>query len=151
MSAKQKNNNESLIDDLLVKYIKAIEEIEKNPNLTGKERLLFVVLNVRGTVITGELISFQTYRTEQTRFENLTSAPVESSTSDKLFDNEYHYIHLRNACFLLDSRLTISFPGKGLLWRGRLSSVDGFAIGKLQTSAISDAQPAVSYIAPYKD
>lgn len=151
MTEKLGKGRELFMDDLLVSYIKTISEIENNPDLTEKERLVYVVLNVKGTVITGELISFQTYRNEQARFENKLSELIKPLAKDEQFENENYFIHLRNACFLVDSRLTISFPGKGLLWRGRLSSVDGFAIGKLQTNEVSDPPLRAPYTAPYRD
>ncbi|MEE4451446.1 gas vesicle accessory protein GvpU [Novosphingobium resinovorum] len=42
------------------------------------------------------------------------------------------YIHLRNAQFFSPGQRPL--PGEGVLWRGRLSSVDGFSFGSLSVA-----------------
>lgn len=41
------------------------------------------------------------------------------------------YIHLRDARWFEANGKT--FPGNGLMWRGRISAVEGFALGQIQT------------------
>lgn len=103
-----------------------------------------ITLNVRGAVISGVLISGETYFKELTaQFASLPQAGFVESFTRTLNTNadrfktsieedrknhtirQPHYLHLRNCVFLGTDGGTSTQKS---LWRGLLSSVDGFTI-----------------------
>jgi hypothetical protein len=68
------------------------------------------------------------------RGNHFPSGVVHSSTSPNSKSlkekNEvlFSYIHLKNATFITSNGV-LNMGGRGLLWRGRISDVSGFAIG----------------------
>jgi len=106
-----------------------------------------IVLTVRGLVISGELISGKTYHEQfaqemGTSFRSILDddavARIEEGYSRPahLYDSEASlktivFIHLRNAKIFGPGQQPIP-SGQGMLWRGRLSSVDGFSWGQLR-------------------
>ncbi|WRP06534.1 gas vesicle accessory protein GvpU [Rossellomorea aquimaris] len=106
---------------------------------------LDITLNVNGAVITGTLVSAKEY------FDSLSEtfedgSEVAQKLSEELAkageaidDNqsaEAHFIHLKNTkVYCGDSKPT---PSKGkIMWRGKLSEVDGFFLGKISESKSS--------------
>ena len=102
-----------------------------------------ISLNVGGSIISGDLVSHAVY------FEQLSndiSAPfgkiASAETADmmkKLIlakapgapsadDPAYQYLHLKNCQIFTDSDKPI--PSTGVLWRGKISAIDGFFLGK---------------------
>lgn len=100
-----------------------------------------VILMVKGLVITGDIISPEEYYEKLTKqipinenFPNVAETlktilvrQVELHQKDEKFE-KFCYIHLDNANFYFLSQPTTKVA-KGLLWRGRLSEIDGFIIG----------------------
>lgn len=117
------------------------------------ERTFAVTLNVGGLIITGEVVSEAKYfeaLNEAMRLA-LAFAPespgpldpvIEELRASKTDDQEVQHIHLIDA--------QIFAPGTGLIptnggvpWRGRLSAVDGFIVGRLKIGDQA-AQPVVT-------
>jgi hypothetical protein len=96
-----------------------------------------ITLNVKGLVISGVLISEKSYwesfasgalkamilkAKEEGRLEFPADESVESD------DNEpSEYIHLKNAKIYYPGLGPIPAKGPGMLWRGRISSIDGYS------------------------
>ncbi|WP_227937111.1 gas vesicle accessory protein GvpU [Alkalihalobacillus deserti] len=104
---------------------------------------LDITLNVNGAVITGTLISAKDYfETLSETFED--GSEVAEKLSDKFAkagdafetsnDLEAHFIHLKNTkVYCGDSKPTPS-SGK-ILWRGKLSEVNGFFLGRISDNS----------------
>jgi hypothetical protein len=104
---------------------------------------LDITLNVNGAVITGTMVSAKEYfdtlseifedgnEVAQTLSEQLNMAG-ESAQSDG--GSEANFIHMKETkVYCGDSKST---PSKGeILWRGKLSEVDGFFLGKIYDSS----------------
>ncbi|SFE92600.1 gas vesicle accessory protein GvpU [Alteribacillus iranensis] len=102
---------------------------------------LDITLNVNGTHVSGTMIPASDYLSELAN--EFTDDETESSIHEQLvrasesLDSNSHteanYIHLKEANLFSESGA--SFPSKGsVLWRGRLSEVDGFFLGKIKES-----------------
>jgi hypothetical protein len=106
---------------------------------------LDITLNVNGAVITGTLVSAKEY------FDSLSETFEDGSeVAQKLSEElakagesvegnqcaEAHFIHLKNTkVYCGDSKPT---PSKGkIMWRGKISEVDGFFLGKIAESKSS--------------
>ena len=104
-----------------------------------------ITLNVNGLVVSGQLISVEIYFRELSEGMNLATTNTEAgnavinafkeafrSLSDQAIssgqDRSPDFIHLRNAIVYSsgNTEMPISLP----LWRGKLSSVDGFSLGE---------------------
>ncbi|UOQ92429.1 gas vesicle protein GvpU [Halobacillus shinanisalinarum] len=122
--------SEAAKDNILEFFVKA-------SNKHGFE--LDISLLVNGAVVSGTMVSAKEY------FENLSESFEDGSDlsqelSDQLAqagesaqsnsDGEAHFIHLKNTrVYCGDSKPT---PSKGkILWRGKLSEVDSFFLGKI--------------------
>ncbi|WP_175989919.1 gas vesicle accessory protein GvpU [Bacillus sp. Marseille-Q1617] len=103
---------------------------------------LDITLNVNGAVITGTLISAKDYFDALSEnFED--GSDVAQKLSEELVKageqvdegalSEANFIHLKNTkVYCGDNKPT---PSKGkILWRGKLSEVDGFFLGKISES-----------------
>jgi hypothetical protein len=106
---------------------------------------LDITLNVNGSVISGTLVSAKDYFDALSEnFED--GSDVAQKLSDELVkagetveensSTEANFIHMRNTkVYCGDSKAT---PSKGkILWRGKLSEVDGFFLGKISESKSS--------------
>ncbi|MBW3110414.1 MULTISPECIES: gas vesicle accessory protein GvpU [Bacillaceae] len=106
---------------------------------------LDITLNVAGAVITGTLVSAKEY------FDSLSEtfedgSDVAQKLSEELAkagesveenqSTEANFIHLKNTkVYCGDSKPT---PSKGkIMWRGKISEVDGFFLGKIAESKSS--------------
>ncbi|WP_409274780.1 gas vesicle accessory protein GvpU [Neobacillus sp. SCS-31] len=124
------NQSERGKDNVLEVFVQAANKHNYNLDIT---------LNVKGAVITGTLVSAKEY------FESLSQAfedggDIEEKLSEMLInageaaDSDAHdtanFIHLTNTrVYCGDSKST---PSKGeFLWRGKLSEVDGFFLGRI--------------------
>lgn len=108
---------------------------------------LDITLNVNGAVITGTLVSAKDYfnalsetfeggnEVAQKLSEQLEKAGEAAQSND---DSEAHFIHMKETkVYCGDSKPT---PSKGdILWRGKLSEVDGFFLGKIFDSSKKDS------------
>ncbi|KAF0816773.1 MULTISPECIES: gas vesicle accessory protein GvpU [unclassified Cytobacillus] len=107
---------------------------------------LDITLNVKGAVITGTLVSAKEYfNTLSQTFED--GNDVAQKVSEQLEiageaaqsndDSEINFIHMKETkVYCGDSKPT---PSKGdILWRGKLSEVDGFFLGKIYDSGKKD-------------
>jgi hypothetical protein len=112
---------------------------------------LGVTLHVQGQVLTGKLISGETYWSETAdRLRAQGAGPTKlvetlATSMDRVAD-EYrssfgedepddagdpksHFLHLRDARTLTPEG---PVPTDGALWRGRIASIDGFSVGELR-------------------
>ncbi|MDV2684655.1 gas vesicle accessory protein GvpU [Alkalihalophilus lindianensis] len=105
---------------------------------------LDITLNVKGSLISGTLVSAKEYLDELSEsFEGgnevaqkvsneLSKASEEAESGSSL--PEVSFIHMKHTkVFIGDSKSTPS-TGK-ILWRGKLSEVDGFFLGKITDSS----------------
>ncbi|PPA70835.1 gas vesicle accessory protein GvpU [Jeotgalibacillus proteolyticus] len=108
---------------------------------------LDITLNVKGSVISGTMISAKDYFDElseafedgnevaQKLSEQLAKAgeSVESNGSE-----EAHFVHMKNTkVYIGDNKST---PSRGkILWRGKLSEIDGFFLGKISDGSSSSS------------
>ncbi|MDR6912930.1 hypothetical protein J2W54_004943 [Rhodococcus fascians] len=109
---------------------------------TGTE--LGVTLHVRGTVLSGLMISGESYLDKQKvvlteagegpaalaqYFDIFSSVYSQNQEDDKPFLSPPlpAYVHLRSASVIENGTTQVTFP----LWRGRLSEVSGWSIGNL--------------------
>jgi hypothetical protein len=130
------NKPSDLILELLIRYKEGIEKKEE------EHQEFSITLNVAGMLITGDLISYDTYLKDfldgaiakafQTVEKQYKSFKQEMEEIDKEAEEKPHnFIHLKNAKFIIPGQPPVPGEQEGTLWRGRLSSVDGFVIGKL--------------------
>jgi hypothetical protein len=118
-------------------------------NLANKNQFeLDITLTVGGLLISGTLAGVRQYFDDlgayfASPFENKQSSEIVSTTFQKIGDQcacvspseqteTPSYIHLKNARFF-DAQGKPLGPVEGTWWRGRLSEVQGFSPGKLQT------------------
>jgi hypothetical protein len=105
---------------------------------------LDITLNVNGAIVTGTLVSAKDYfDTLSENFEDgsdvaqkLSEELAKASETVEESNTEANFIHLKNTkVYCGDSKPT---PSKGkILWRGKLSEVDGFFLGKISESKSS--------------
>ena len=114
-----------------------------------------VTLSVGGLVISGIIVSRDEYMKsvanslregvsklqdeikeflESQVFKPMTR-PLDKKGQGYVVENT-KYIHLKNARVFNTSGQPVPARGSGFLWRGRISSVDGFSIGKLEYRGI---------------
>ncbi|MFS0728230.1 gas vesicle accessory protein GvpU [Paenibacillus sp. 1P07SE] len=108
---------------------------------------LDITLNVRGAMISGTTISASGYleslaesfeegnEVSQKLGEQMRKAGEAAEESD---DDELHFIHLKDAQIYLADNKGMPTRGK-VLWRGRLTEVDGYFLGKITESRSSSS------------
>ena len=106
-----------------------------------------VTLNVNGTIITGDLISQKRYYEEvvsniresfENTFKEESAGILDSLSMFGDFPNgssceedgtaEYAFVHLSGAQFFSGGNRT---PSNGAPWRGKLTAIDGFILGRI--------------------
>ncbi|QGH37111.1 gas vesicle protein GvpU [Gracilibacillus salitolerans] len=108
---------------------------------------LEITLNVNGALVSGTTISAQEYFEELSEaFEDgnevskkISEQLVQASEGAETSTNEsVSFIHLKNTkVYCGDSKST---PSKGnIIWRGKLSEIDGFFLGKIAESKSSSS------------
>lgn len=106
---------------------------------------LDITLNVNGAVVSGTLVSAKDYFDALSEnFEDGSDVAQKVSeelakageTVEENSNSDANFIHLKNTkVYCGDSKPT---PSKGkILWRGKLSEVDGFFLGKISESKSS--------------
>src|SRR5215203_4249987 len=120
MSDKFDQTREPEKDDVLVHFIKQIEEAEQNTNLSEEDKYINIILNVHGMIVSGELVSYKTY------VDGFIPPKTEAEQVETTVKSEdRNYIHLRNVKFYVSSGSPIpSNESNEIFWRGRLSSID---------------------------
>jgi hypothetical protein len=123
-------------------FFNLIEGIEKNLNEFD------ATLSLNGVIITGTMISVQTFYAELGRIFTLSLDPDAAEKSMKFYQEtgeverktllnaldgkDRHLVlkqfHVRNASFIQNGQLV---PLSGILWRGNIAAVDGFGLIKL--------------------
>ena len=107
-----------------------------------------ITLSVRGHLVSGLLISAQTYfhlLAEQFAkpFADAGSSDAESiralvrgfdESPDKEDDAAAQYIHVRDARVFTGHQGPVS--AEGMLWRGKVAAVDGFSLGHFQGGGV---------------
>lgn len=111
-----------------------------------------VTVNVGGATITGTVISgrkfFERLRASLERADTTNARltkfipssltqwiglyPEPGEDAD-LYDTKPNYLHLDNARYLFGNSPLV--PSNGILWRGKIRSVDGFSLGQMHTSS----------------
>jgi hypothetical protein len=124
-------------------------------NLANEFQLEFgITLNVGGNLVSGTMISGKTYLKEMADLieAHTKSKPKDSQAFEQImidffknwipyYDNQSEntenafsrvprYIHMRNAQTVMGGGTVVPSKG-GILWRGRISAVDGFSFGSL--------------------
>lgn len=104
---------------------------------------LDITLNVKGAVITGTMISAGEYfSTLSERFADgndiaqmLSEQLGKAGEASQDNDSEAYFIHMKETkVYCGDSKPT---PSKGeIVWRGKLSEIDGFFLGKIFDSNV---------------
>jgi hypothetical protein len=91
-----------------------------------------ITLFVKGLIVSGEIVGIDEYM--RLAFQHEPEKPDEAE-----IPHEPHFIHLKDAKIFRggDAGMITAPGGSGVPWRGRLSSVDGFLLGRLD-----EAQPA---------
>lgn len=140
----------------------AVEQLWEDFDVTGRDVILAVLvdsmnrstgelsitLSVSGNVISGDLIGMKEFFTlcsERVKAaeiqENPDTANEKGSLSTYLkevivdpedIQNPPHYIHLKDARYITSKQ---SIPNIGMLWRGRMSEVSGWSLGKIVFNA----------------
>ncbi|WP_257347620.1 gas vesicle accessory protein GvpU [Pseudalkalibacillus decolorationis] len=106
---------------------------------------LDITLNVSGAVVSGTMVSAKEYfETLSETFEDGSDIAQEVSSQlaatsesvDSISNGGADFIHLKNTrVYCGDNKPT---PSKGkILWRGKLSEIDGFFLGKISDSKSS--------------
>ena len=109
-----------------------------------------ITLFVGGGIITGTIIGYDEYQAKMRELLDMqiSGFPEESravvnlhfdaflkavnrNQPDKITMRDIHFIHLRDAFVVSQSGAIPTSFDQGMLWRGPLSAVSGFAIGKL--------------------
>jgi len=89
-------------------------------------------------LVSGELVSFEVYIQEIGFSEKIFEAAkkTENSAFEQVSDEDAPkmYIHLRNAHFIVPGAHHAP-NGKGVLWRGRMSEISGFNLGRMSATA----------------
>ncbi len=102
--------------DSVLKWLISLVENGENP--------INITLNVKGTILSGSLISRKEY------FEKLSQNLTKTSRSINAhyLSQEEGFIHLNKARIHYSSMDTAPLDQE-ILWRGKLSSIDGFHVG----------------------
>lgn len=103
-----------------------------------------ITLTVGGAIVTGTLIGVRQYfdlfaanyaaglkLEPEHNFHKLLRAPLENldRQDEKYPDKLPNYIHLQDAKYYMSNGFV---PADGLLWRGKLDTVDGWSLGQWQ-------------------
>src|SRR5215217_7363253 len=91
------------VDSHLESLIKGVEKVEKDENLPEDAKFIDIVLTVSGTLVMGELISYDTWFNEvilrekgETNEEEQDASSSADPESSEDLPTERRYIHLRN-------------------------------------------------------
>lgn len=118
-----------------------------------------VTLFVKGSVVTGDLISLKDYfsgigkqfgagaesneastfsHKMETMFEDLgvqlMAQNIQPSDANPADREEVFYLHIRNARFLSGDGQFVPNNHEGILWRGKISEIDGWILGSATSS-----------------
>ncbi|MGJ9383099.1 gas vesicle protein GvpU [Salipaludibacillus neizhouensis] len=106
-----------------------------------KDYTVDITLNVKGSVVTGTVVSAMTYL-EEIAGEFSEENDIEQTIYEKLMEAasnlkdeeapETNYVHLKDAKLFSESGKSLPSNGS-VLWRGKLSDIDGFFLGKITT------------------
>lgn len=120
-------------DTVLESIIIGVEEAEKNAT-PSEDVYPRITLIVGGLLISGHVISVDRYLKEF--FEGIGGTAKEDQADQQAKrpaagrkNKPRNFIHLRDAKFYIPGQKPIPTEGGGVLWRGRLSCVDGFFMG----------------------
>lgn len=127
------SNKQTSKDDILESFVKAANEDDFS---------LDISLLVDGAIVTGTLISAKEYfktlsksfkggnATSKQFSENLDEAGDAAGESD---NDEINYIHLKDTSIFISENKPTPSSGK-LIWRGKLSEVNSFFLGKIKSN-----------------
>lgn len=137
ISIEKNNNKDYFLISMVKDVIKANSEHNNLP--------LLVTLNISGILVSGEIISYQVYMQlfreiiaseikNNKKSESVISHCVELNEIDDKNDHDksildLNFIHLKNANYCGVGGDPIP-NNPGFLWRGRISEVSGFSLGK---------------------
>jgi len=130
------NNQDEAFDFILDFTLSAVE----NSNDAYSQPMIF---NVGGLLVSGHLISESQYLREVQGgaihkgiariWEKGEPNPADNDTEKEAL-TPFEYVHLKNARFFLSDKNPIPGTGGGALWRGKLSSIDGYVFGEIQAA-----------------
>lgn len=129
------------MDDVLRILMGSVEYAEQKEDAAEKDYTLSLTLHIGGMLVSGDLISEHQYLREfmdgavLRKMENLASEIAAAGDSEPAeaqeASNEREYIHMRDAKFYHPGKTPVPGAGDGVLWRGRVASVDSFILGTL--------------------
>jgi hypothetical protein len=90
-----------------------------------------MILNVGGLIISGILVSIKKYGEGAPVLKDVMKKAGLEAKPAKVF-KETEYIHLKDARIFIAGQAPL--PVEGMWWRGKISSVDGFSFGTLETN-----------------
>ncbi|MGH2341116.1 gas vesicle accessory protein GvpU [Segnochrobactraceae bacterium EtOH-i3] len=153
-SDNTENQNEQIqiqpVEDIYSRDWFLIELIE---DLASNNIEISITISIGGSIISGMLISGRKYFEEialavgskstqkgdicdviSSVWKSKTSIYSKSENSSEDFElGEINYIHLKDARFHAPGQSSMP-SGKGVLWRGKISSIDGFFIGSFNVN-----------------
>ena len=125
VSDKANETNAPIHDGILSFWIDLVELGE------GKAPPVAVTLTLKGLLVTGEIVGHKEYLDGIGLMDVVTK--FFGPTPERSYFEPRSYIHLKEAQFFFGADRPIPTEG-GVLWRGRLSEVDGFSMGRMKTS-----------------
>ena len=121
---------EELKDHLVEMMIDIVEAMETS----GADAKLLITLSVGGLLISGKVIREEQYmaRFLDGSVQEIINKAVKSGKLELPPTKKAHdFIHLADARFFSPGNLPIPSEG-GVLWRGKISAIDGFTLGELR-------------------
>jgi hypothetical protein len=89
-----------------------------------------VTLSVGGLLITGTVISRQSYIDGVATVRHIMKMVKENTPPNDKEEFDRHFIHLKDARFIFPNSEPLPH-NQGVYWRGRLNRVDGWAMGRM--------------------
>ena len=132
------------MDDVLRILIGSVEFAEQKEDAAEKDYSLSITLHIGGMLVSGDLISQYQYLREfmggsvlqkmESLASEIASAGDSASAEAQETNTDPEYIHMRNAKFFHPGQTPVPGSGVGVLWRGRVASVDSFILGSLNVT-----------------
>jgi len=132
------------MDGVLRILIGSVEYAAQKEDADEKDYSLSLTLHIGGMLVSGDLIGEYQYLQEfmggtvLRKMESLASENASAGDSAPAEGQETHtdpeYIHMRNAKFFHPGQTPVPGSGAGVLWRGRVASVDSFILGSLNVT-----------------
>jgi hypothetical protein len=136
-------NNENKLEPIKVEKDWFLQNIVEMVNSTNITSIGFTVLT-HGFLVSGDLIGgkeyFREFGTEMSMISTTPQDTIEAFSkigdnvySDENRDGDPSYVHFKDAKFFHPNGKPIP-DNRGVLWRGRISEISGFSLGKLSVN-----------------